>query len=211
MISGLFSMPLEAVEQEKNDPVGFSSEFIRCQWQIWRDIHMTDSKKKSGWSDLKRRLADLDRTALLGLIQDLYAADRKNQLFLHARFALVEDVLGPYKAVISRWVCPDVMRNQDVSISKAKKAISDYRKAVGHPEGIAELMVFFGSCGMEDEGFFDALILMFGQALKVIAKLEPDQRKAFVDRLERVRHEARNWGWGVGDAMDDLMEEYGPA
>jgi len=180
---------------------------------------MTDSKKKPGWSDLKRCLADLDRPALLGLLQDLYAADRKNQLFLHARFALVEDVLGPYKAVISRWVFPDVMRNQDVSISKAKKAISDYRKAVGHPEGIAELMVFYcescwgflGSCGMEDEGFFDALILMFGQALKAVAKLEPAQRKAFVDRLERVRHEARNWGWGVSDAMDDLMGEYGPA
>ncbi len=82
---------------------------------------MTDSKKKPGWSDLKRRLADLDRPALLGLIQDLYAADRKNQLFLHARFALVEDVLGPYKAVISRWICPDVMKNQEVSISKARK------------------------------------------------------------------------------------------
>jgi uncharacterized protein (UPF0335 family) len=52
---------------------------------------------------------------------------------------------------------------------------------------------------------------MFGQALKAIAKLEPDQRNAFIDRLERVRHEARNWGWGVSDAMDDLMEEYGPA
>jgi len=74
---------------------------------------MADSRKKPGWSDLKRRLADHDRAALLGLIQDLYAADRKNQLFLHARFALVEDVLGPYKAVISRWVCPDVMRGQE--------------------------------------------------------------------------------------------------
>ena len=180
---------------------------------------MTDSKKKPGWSDLKRCLADLDRTALLGLIQDLYAADRKNQLFLHARFALVEDVLGPYKAVILRWVCPDVMRNQEVSVSKAKKAISDYNKAVGHPEGIAELMVFYCEscmdlldiCGMEDEVFYDALVRMFGQALKAIAKLEPDQRKAFFDRLERVRQEAQSCGWGVGDEMDDLMEEYGSA
>ena len=46
------------------------------------------------------------------------------------------------------------------------------------------------------------------QALKAIAKLEPDQRKAFIDRLERVRHEARNWGWGVCDAMDDLIGDY---
>ena len=180
---------------------------------------MTDSKKKPGWSDLKRRLADLDRPALLGLIQDLYAADRKNQLFLHARFALVEDMLGPYKAVISRWVFPDVMGKQDISVSKAKKAISDYKRAVGHPEGVAELTVFYcesctdmlNFCSMDDEGYYDALIRMFGQALKAIEKVEPDQRKALVDRLERVRHEARNWGWGVSDAMDDLMGEYGPA
>lgn len=51
------------------------------------------NKKKPTWSDLKRQLADLDRPALLGLIQDLYAASKNNQAFLHARFALVEDVL----------------------------------------------------------------------------------------------------------------------
>jgi hypothetical protein len=82
------------------------------------------SKKNPTWSDLKCQLADLDRPALIGLIQDLYAANT-NQAFLHARFALGEDVLEPYKATIDRWVRPDVMRNQDISVAKAKKAISD--------------------------------------------------------------------------------------
>ena len=58
------------------------------------------TRKKPTWSDLKRQLVDLDRTALLGLIQDLYAASKNNQAFLHARFALGEDVLEPYKATI---------------------------------------------------------------------------------------------------------------
>ena len=40
--------------------------------------------------------------------------------------------------------------------------------------------------------FHDALILMFGQALKAIAKLEPDQQKVFLDRLERGWYEVRN-------------------
>jgi hypothetical protein len=70
-------------------------------------------------------------------------------------------VLEPYKATIDRWVCPDVMRNQEISVAKAKKAISDYKKAIGRPEGLADLTVFYcescmnllGYCGMDDEGF----------------------------------------------------------
>ncbi|WP_208294542.1 hypothetical protein [Nitratidesulfovibrio liaohensis] len=82
---------------------------------------MTGRKKKPTWTHLKRQLADLDRPALLGLIQDLYAASKNNQAFLHARFALGEDVLEPHKATSDRWVCPDVMRNQDISVTKAKE------------------------------------------------------------------------------------------
>lgn len=66
-----------------------------------------------------------------------------------------------------------------------------------------------GYCGMDDEGYFNALVRMFEQALKAIAELEPDQQEDFVERLERVRSEGHNWGWGVGDDMDDLMAEYG--
>jgi hypothetical protein len=175
------------------------------------------SKKKPTWTDLKRQLADLDRPALLALIQNLYAASKSNQAFLHARFALGEDVLEPYKATIDRWVCPDVMRNQDISVAKAKKAISDYKKAIGRPEGVAELTVFFcescaaflGFCCVDYEEYFNGLVRMFEQALKATAALEPSQQDAFVERLERVRSEGHNWGWGVGDDMDDLMAEYG--
>lgn len=100
-------------------------------------------KAAPSWSDVKVRLAGFDRTALLVLVQDLYAASKDNQAFLHARFGLGGDVLDPYKATIDRWLWPDVYKNQDVSVSKAKKAIADYKKASGRPEGLAELMVFF--------------------------------------------------------------------
>jgi hypothetical protein len=178
---------------------------------------MTGRKKIPTWIDLKRQLADLDRPALQGLIQDLYSASKNNQSFLHARFALGADVLEPYKSTIDRWVCPDVMRNQYISVAKAKKAISDYKKAIGRPEGLAELTVFYcescmnllGYCGMDDEGYFNALVRMFEQALKAIAMLDPSHQEAFVERLERVRSEGHNWGWGVGDGMDNLMAEYG--
>ncbi len=64
------------------------------------------------WKAVKAALQSLDRAGLLGLVQDLYAVDRDNQAFLHARLGLGSDQLAPYKAIISRWICPDLMRNR---------------------------------------------------------------------------------------------------
>ena len=92
---------------------------------------MTTKKAAPSWTNVKAKLADLDRAGLLGLVQDLYAASKDNQAFLHARLHLGEDVLKPYKATIDRWLWPDVFKNQDTSVAKAKKAITDYKKASG--------------------------------------------------------------------------------
>lgn len=97
---------------------------------------MATKKSAPSWSDVKTKLADFDRAGLLGLVQDLYAASKDNQVFLHARFALGDGVLKPYKATIDRWLWPDLFKNQDTSVAKAKKAISDYKKAIGQPEGM---------------------------------------------------------------------------
>jgi len=168
------------------------------------------------WTDVKAKLAGFDRLGLLGLIQDLYAAHKDNRIFLHARFGLGEDVLAPYKEALDRWLWPDALRNQDASVMKAKQAISSYRKAVGDPAGLAELMVFYceraaGFCsdiGYQDDAYFDALVSMFGQALKTIARLSASDRNALIARLDRVRVISHNFGYGVGDYMDSLLPEY---
>jgi hypothetical protein len=92
-----------------------------------------------------------------------------NQKFLHARCGLL-----PYKETINRWLWPDPLSNQDTAVSKAKQAISHYKKAVNDGVGVTELMVSYceqaaGYCedlGYQDEGFFDALVNMFEGALK---------------------------------------------
>ena len=87
---------------------------------------MTNDKNHSPtWIDVKAALLNFDRAGLLGLVQDLYAGSKSNQAFLHARLGLGDDQLKPYKATISESICPDLMRGQPVSVSKAKKAISD--------------------------------------------------------------------------------------
>jgi hypothetical protein len=152
----------------------------------------------------------------MGLIQDLYASHKDNQTFLHTRFGLGEDVLKPYKDTLERWLSPDVLRNQDTSVAKAKQAISGYRKAVGEPAGLAELMVFYceraaGFCndvGNDDEGYLDALIRMFERALDVTCQLPAADRDALIARLDRVRTISHNLGYGVGDTMDYLLADY---
>ena len=96
---------------------------------------MTTRKKHPTWSDLKDALKDFDRTDLLGLVEDLYAARKDNQTFLHARFGLGGDALKPYKATIDRWLWPDVFNNQTYSVANALKPIADYEKTVDDPEG----------------------------------------------------------------------------
>lgn len=174
------------------------------------------ARRRPTWTDVKARLAGFDRLGLLGLIQDLYAAHKDNRTFLHARFGLGQDVLAPYKEALDRWLWPDVLRNQDTSVVRAKQAISSYRKAVGDPAGLAELMVFYceraaGFCsdiGYQDDAYLDALVSTFEQALKTIGRLSANDRNALIERLDRVRVISHNFGYGVGDDMDSLLAQY---
>ncbi|HXY48319.1 MAG TPA: hypothetical protein VEI01_02630 [Terriglobales bacterium] len=175
-----------------------------------------ESKSQPTWTDVKAKLAAFDRTALLDLLHHLYAAHKDNQAFLHARFGLGEDVLEPYKKTLARWLWPDPFRNQDTSVSKAKQSISHYKKAVGDPTGLTELMVFYceqaaGYCqdiGYQEEGFFDALVRMFEQALQSANTLPANSRHRLIARLNRVREISHAFGYGVGDDMDYLWAKY---
>jgi hypothetical protein len=77
-------------------------------------------------------------------------------------------------------------------------------------------MVFFceraaGFCndvGYQDESCLNALVNMFEQALKASCQLSAGDRDALIVRLDRVRTISHNFGYGVGDDMDDLLAKY---
>ncbi len=179
---------------------------------------MAPKPKKTSptWSDVKRKMAEFDRAGLLGTIQDLYAASEDTRAFLHARLSLGHDVLDPYKATIARSLWPDLTRNQLPFVAAAKKAIADYKKAIGQPDGLAELMVFYceqaagfgGEYGFEDGGYFDALVRMFEQALKASVTLPAEQRDTMLRRLTSVRRIGHRFGYGVGYDMDHLLARH---
>jgi hypothetical protein len=169
------------------------------------------TKAQPSWRDVKAKLDAFDRAGLLRLLQDLHEVSKDNQAFLNARLGLGAAPLVPYKKVISRWIAPDVMKGQDFSVAKAKKAILDYKRAIGHPKGIAELSVYFCEeavglllwCGMEDESYYAALVRMFNQTLITICALPEAEREAFLERLNQLRSKVGQFGWGVKDAFDE--------
>jgi hypothetical protein len=178
---------------------------------------MTAKKNIPTWGNVKAKLSDFDRNSLLDLVQNLYAASKDNQTFLHARFGLGGDILKPYKTTIERYLWPDVFKQQDTSVAKAKKAIADYKKALGHPDALAELMVFYceravgfiHDVGLDNEGYYDALINMFEQTLKLLSNFSEPQRAPYLSRLNALRSISHDFGYGVGDNLDDLMLSYG--
>jgi hypothetical protein len=64
---------------------------------------------------------------------------------------------------------------------------------------------FCNEVGNQDEGYLDALVHMFEQAIKITRQLSSDDRDALITRLDRVRNISHDLGYGVGDAMDFLL------
>jgi hypothetical protein len=60
----------------------------------------------------------------------------------------------------------------------------------------------------KDEEYFDALVRMFEQVLKVIGELPAPDRDILIARLDRVRVVGHNFGYGVGDDMDSLLARH---
>ena len=139
-------------------------------------------KSKVTWSDVKSKLADFDRAGLQQLVANLYVFHKDNQTFLHARFGLGENPLEAYKQRIQAALAPDISRkrNANISVAAAKKAISEYNKAVGDPLGILELRLFWCETavkfsmdyGYGDVGYLDALVLQYSEACIVLSALD---------------------------------------
>ena len=175
-------------------------------------------KKKPTWTDVKSAIAGFERSALIGLISNLYTFSSENKDFLHARFSLCADVLKPYKKTIEEALYPDVMSNDDVEIATAKKAISNYGKAVGDPKGMLELMVYFVECGAGfsldvgygDEVFFASLERMYEKAIKLLLTLDEATIDDYYGRFEELVTSTRDIGWGFHDTLGDVFSEAFP-
>ena len=163
------------------------------------------------WSDVKSAIVNLGQKQLLALVADLYRYSKDNQAFLHARFGVGDAPLAPYKNIIDECMYPDVYSQKPIQISKAKKAISSYSKAVGDPLGETELMIFFVECGNNftvdfgdiDESFYDALNRMYQRAIENVLSLPEEHQGKLQDRLKSIMASSSGIGWGYHDMLCD--------
>jgi hypothetical protein len=79
---------------------------------------------------------------------------------------------------------------------------------LGDHRGCERAAGFCRDVGYQDDGYFDALVRMFDQALRLIAQLSASDRNPLIARLDRVRIISHNFGYGVGDDMDSLLAKY---
>ncbi len=167
------------------------------------------------WSDVKTRLAEFDRAGLLGLLQDLYGADKNNRTFLHSRLGVGTDPLAVYKKAIESAVSFDW--NKPVRLTEARKAVADYRKAIGTPEGMMELQIFFCEramafsmeFGFMDDAYANAIATQFAGAAKTLKEVLPPARDEYAARLAAVVDLAGNVGYGLDSELGDLLAEAG--
>jgi hypothetical protein len=175
---------------------------------------MTTTKTRgTSWANVKESLASLDMSELIQLIAGLYRLSKSNRDFLHARFSIGDDPIGPYKKVIEDCMFPDVFKNKPIQISRAKKAINEYSKAVGDAKGEADLMTYFVECGNRftveygdiGEGFYDALLRMYARAINKVLTLPEEEQHEFRKRLKTIMVTSDRIGWGYHDG---LCEQY---
>jgi hypothetical protein len=174
------------------------------------------TKSRLTWKDIKSELKELTPDDFLGVLADLYDLDEDNRRFLHARYARSDESLKSYKDIIRKAVCPTLDKGQDLKLSAGRKAISDYRKAVGHPKDMLELMVYYVECGNEftltygdiDEPFYNSLVSMFNDIVSRLMKAQDEYLlHLFLPRLQNVVRKANDIGWGYYDAIADLLAD----
>jgi hypothetical protein len=174
---------------------------------------ITTKTEDPSWSDVKQSIAALGMSELIQLIASLYRLFKGNRDFLHARFSIGDNPIGPYKKVIEECMFPDVFKNKPIQIATAKKAINECSKAVGDAKGEAELMTYFVECGNQftvefgdiDEAFYDALLKMYARAINKILALSAEEQDDFRKRLKTIMVTSNKTGWGYHDG---LYEQY---
>ena len=176
---------------------------------------IVEPDKPIKWTDVKKTLASKEPKELLALIKDFYSLNQQNKTFIQTKYSLI-DPIKPYKEIIEECLYPDYRK--PINLSGGKKAVSQYRKAVGDPKGILDLMVFYVECGTNfaceygsiDEKFYCSLESMFDNALQALAKSDKGTIEEFLPRLQNIVEKAENVGWGYYDTIIELLYNYFP-
>jgi len=168
-----------------------------------------------GKRDLKKELADFDKTKLIGLISELYDKNRSVKEYLDYYLKPDEKaILNVYKAKVKESLYPK--RGVGYNLTLGNKAINDFRKLSPAPDFLIDLMLHYVEYGVKftndfgdiNEKYYLSLARVFRDSMELIdTHLLHD---SFKDKALTILSDSSNIGWGFHDAIADLYYETFP-
>jgi hypothetical protein len=162
---------------------------------------------------LKKYLQQFNKEQLIEQIGELHK--KYKEVKDYYAFCLNPDegkTLNKYKAIIFESFYPK--RGFKLSLSQARKAISDFKKLSPSPEHIADAMIYFVECGVLftndfgdiDEPFYNSMEGMFEDACVFIQKNSLE--KNFKERCKKIMDDTGGVGWGFHDDLSDTYYQF---
>jgi hypothetical protein len=185
-----------------------------------RTTVMTKHATSLNWRNLKDQIETQGKKELIALVGDLFDLSPNNRDFLGARYAGASDdavgAVGRYKKTVSEAICPDLIynRNARIDFARARKAVSDFRRACDDPGRVLDLMIYYvevgtrqaSSIGIDYESYYTSLESMFSPVIRMLKGKEQKRLAEFLPRLKKVVLSATD-AWGYQDSLEDMLEE----
>ena len=172
--------------------------------------------KKMTVAALKKELKNLSQQETITLICSLYQSCPDAADILNAKFSgedYIQGLLSDGKEKISKELSGRGMKVP--SLSKAKKAISDFKNVGASPQDILELKMHYVEClahfgnlfGDMPESFYDSLESVYCDVVSGLNKLRSEELfAAFYPRLEKVISEVDGLGYGISDSLSCVLD-----
>lgn len=164
---------------------------------------------------LKQHLKGLHEAALIEIILDLNKTFKDVQEYLQVKFTPenTSEIYEKYKKLIKAEFFP-ARGYGKCRLSKAGKAISDFKKLKVHREQVFDLMIFYVEMGADytntygdiDAEFYEKMEDMFENALMDIVDFGLQEQ--FISRCEAIVEETANIGWGFHDTLGEIYCKY---
>ena len=165
------------------------------------------------FSDIKKKLNQLDKKQLIGLISELYKINSATKEYLDF-FANPDEKkqLVKYKQRVLEAFYPK--RGTGLKLKETKLAIADFKKLGTSVELLADLKLFYVECGVQftndfggmDESFYLSLARMYKKALDLMHT--GNLLKSFQDRSLKIVIDTKDIGWGFHDYIAGEHFEY---
>lgn len=168
--------------------------------------------------NLKDYLKNQDDECLKDEILTLYKTFEVVREFYIPRIAPsnTEKVIEKYRKILEKQFYSHSNKRYfpELNYSIARKAISDFKKINSDPLAVINLQLTYVEYGVKctleygdiDKRFYNSMESMFRKTLKDMQ--EHELLDVFEKRCLAIQKTTHDLGWGFGDAIRDLCEEY---